>query len=115
MNGVFHHIEPQKRQDVLKNIHKYLNHPGYLAFFENNPWNIGTKIIMKRIPFDKYAQTLNVFKARKLLRIAGFKLIARTHYLFYFPKLLSSLRFLEKYLVSLPLGSQYFILTKKNS
>jgi ubiquinone/menaquinone biosynthesis C-methylase UbiE len=115
VNGVFHHIEPEKQQDALNLIYNSLNKSGYFAFFENNPWNIGTKIIMNKIPFDKDAKTISSIKAQKLLKRTGFKQIANARYLFYFPKILSLFRFLEKYLVFLPLGSQYFILTKKDT
>ena len=32
---------------------------GVLALFENNPWNPGTRLVMKRIPFDRNAQTIS--------------------------------------------------------
>lgn len=113
VNGVFHHIEPVNRLPALKKIHSCLKSNGIFSFFENNPWNPGTKIVMKRIPFDKDAQTINPLNAEKLLKLSGFKKIVSTRYLFYFPKLLSFLRFTEKYLVNLPLGAQYQIISQK--
>lgn len=113
VNGVFHHIEPHNRIEALKSIHSSLTTNGIFAFFENNPWNPGTKIIMKRIPFDADAQTINPLKADKLLKLAGFKKIISIRYLFYFPKMLSFLRFTEKILARLPLGAQYQIIAQK--
>ncbi|MDQ3021260.1 MAG: class I SAM-dependent methyltransferase [Bacteroidota bacterium] len=113
VNGVFHHIEPHNRIEALKKILASLKTNGVFSFFENNPWNVGTKIIMKRIPFDKDAQTINPLKANKLLKLAGFKKILSTRYLFYFPKMLSFLRFTEKFLVKIPFGAQYLIISQK--
>ena len=115
VNGVFHHIEPNKRLEAMNAISDFLKPKGFFSFFENNPWNIGTKIIMKRIPFDRDAQPLNSFNAKKLLKNSGFEKALSTHYLFYFPNVLSFLHFIEKFLVRLPLGAQYFILARKNN
>jgi trans-aconitate methyltransferase len=52
VNGVFHHIKPYQRREVVHMIWKALVPGGYFALFENNPWNPGTRLVMKRIPFD---------------------------------------------------------------
>ncbi|MEO8211278.1 MAG: class I SAM-dependent methyltransferase, partial [bacterium] len=106
-------IEPDNRIEALKAIYTYLKPSGVFSFFENNPWNIGTRIIMKRIPFDRDAQPINPIKADQLLKIAGFKKIASTRYLFYFPRILSFLRFTEKFMVKIPFGAQYGIILQK--
>ena len=51
-NGVFHHILPPDRPEILKNIYNATKKSGFFCFFENNPYNPGTKIVMSRIPFD---------------------------------------------------------------
>jgi trans-aconitate methyltransferase len=111
-NGVFHHIHPEKRQDALMRIQKCLKPGGYFAFWENNPWNPGTKIVMSRIPFDRDAVTISIPEAQMLLRGAGFQVL-RTDTRFYFPRILSFLRVTEGMLGRLPLGAQYMVLGKK--
>lgn len=111
-NGVFHHIEPAERGEALAWIFRALRSGGLLAFFENNPWNPGTRWVMRRIPFDRDAQTLAPPAARRLLHSAGFEIVG-TDFLFYFPRVLSNLRRFEKHLVKVPLGAQYLVLGRK--
>lgn len=113
VNGVFHHIDPNNRIAVFKMIYNLLKAGGYFSIFENNPWNIGTQIVMSRIPFDKNAKMLNHLSSRKYLKETGFVKINKSRFLFYFPKFLSFLRFLEHKLVHFPFGAQYYILAKK--
>jgi len=113
VNGVFHHIEPADRLAAAMSIRDALAPGGLLALFENNPWNPGTRMVMKRIPFDRDAQPLNVVELRRLLRAAGFEARHQGRFLFYFPKPLSPLRSIERWLVRIPLGAQYWILAAK--
>jgi len=111
-NGVFHHIKPSDRRDALDYILKSLRPGGLFAFWENNPWNPGTRFVMSRIPFDRDAITISPPEARRLLREAGFQLV-RTDHLFFFPRILSWLRPTETYLAGIPFGAQYLVLARK--
>jgi SAM-dependent methyltransferase len=113
-NGVLHHIEPPKRHEAISLIHNALTRGGILALFENNPWNPGTRLVMKRIPFDKGARALSPLETRQLLRSAAFSFYAPTRFLFYFPRVLSWLRFSERWLARVPLGAQYCVLAVKH-
>jgi len=112
-NGVFHHIEPAERPGALGAIRGALQPGGYFALFENNPWNPGTRVVMSRIPFDRDAQTLTPPDAKRLLTDNGFEAKLPVRSLFYFPRFLSGLRFLEPSLARLPLGAQYYVLAQK--
>lgn len=112
-NGVFHHIPPDQRAASVKLIYDSLKPGGLLALFENNPLNPSTKMVMSRIPFDKDAITLTPSETSRLLTNNRFNLITKPHFLFYFPKMLSFLRPLEKALVYVPLGAQYYFLAEK--
>jgi SAM-dependent methyltransferase len=113
VNGVFHHILPGDRPAVVRCIYKVLNPGAYFALFENNSWNPGTRLVMKRIPFDRDARTLTPPETRKLIRDGGFSLVMPTRFLFYFPRALAALRPLEPALARLPLGAQYYVLGVK--
>jgi SAM-dependent methyltransferase len=113
VNGVFHHIPLEQRAGALKLIYDALVPGGILALFENNPINPGTRMVMKRIPFDRDAIVLYPTETKNLLRTGGFKLIYPPRFLFYFPSLLAFLRPLEKALVRLPFGAQYYFIVKK--
>jgi trans-aconitate methyltransferase len=111
-NGVFHHIEPEDRPAALAYISQSLSPTGYFALWENNPRNPGTRLVMKRIPFDRDAKPLSAPAARRLLRAAGFEVLS-TDFLFLFPRLLAALRPLEPRLARLPAGAQYLVLCRR--
>ena len=111
-NGVFHHIPVAKRSGVLNYIFRCLRPGGVFALWENNPWNPGTRYVMSRIPFDRDASTITPSQATKLLQSEGFQIIG-TSYLFWFPRWLKALRFVEPYLSRIPLGAQYQVLSRR--
>jgi SAM-dependent methyltransferase len=111
-NGVFHHLEPGKRLSAARYVFERLLPGGLFAFFENNPWNPGTRWVMARIPFDRGTTPLSPPTARGLLRAAGFEIVSATS-LFFFPRQLSWFRPLERALGVVPLGAQYLVLARK--
>lgn len=111
-NGVFHHVQPSERPAVLAGIRRSLVDGGYFAFWENNPWNPATRLVMSRIPFDRDAKLISPPRARSLLARAGFDVL-RTDFLFFFPRLLAALRPLEIRLSRIPAGAQYLVLCRK--
>ena len=113
VNGVFHHIAPAERLSAAAMIREALTPRGLLVLFENNPWNPGTRMVMSRIAFDRNAQTLTVFEARRLLYAAGFRTCSAGRFLFYFPNALRVLRVVEPWLVRVPLGAQYWVMAAK--
>jgi SAM-dependent methyltransferase len=111
-NGVFHHIPHSSRAEALKTIRLSLARNGIFAFWENNPWNPGTQVVMSRIPFDRDAKTISPIKAGQLLKNNGFRILSKD-FCFYFPRALAFLRFLERFLTKIPLGAQYQIISEK--
>jgi SAM-dependent methyltransferase len=111
-NGVFHHIPPEGRSQAVDTILRSLRPGGFFSFWENNPWNPGTRYVMSRIPFDRDAITLSVFEARKMLRAGGFEIL-KTDFLFVFPRLMTWFRRFEALLSPFPFGAQYQILCRK--
>jgi SAM-dependent methyltransferase len=112
-NGVFHHIPLEDRGAAVGYIYRSLRPGGLFAFWENNPWNPGTRYVMAKCVFDRNAAPLTPPLAKRLLREAGFEMV-RTDFLFYFPRVLQPLRYLESFLSWLPLGGQYQILCRKS-
>jgi trans-aconitate methyltransferase len=104
-NGVFQHIIPEERLGVIVQIHQVLRPGGYFALFENNPWNPGTRLVMKRVPFDRDAQPLSAPEAKRYLQEGGFASLYSPRHLFYFPRSLVFWRFLESFLTRVPLGA----------
>jgi len=112
-NGVFHHIVPSMRAAALNEIRASLRPGGVFAMFENNPWNPGTRYVMSRCAFDCDAMPLSPPEARRIMRDAGFEVVASPRYLFVFPRVLRIFRFLESALSPLPLGAQYVVMGVK--
>jgi len=111
-NGVFHHIQVANRAKAAEYVWRTLKPGGYWAFWENNPWNPGTRYVMSRIPFDRDAETLTAPDASVLLQSSGFHIL-RIDYLFVFPKSLRVFRWMEPHLAKFPLGAQYLVLARK--
>jgi SAM-dependent methyltransferase len=111
-NGVFHHIPPAERGDAVDYVWSALRSRGLFALWENNPWNPATRLVMRRIPFDRDAITLSAPETRRLLQARGFDIL-RTDFLFVFPRQLAALRRAEPALARLPLGAQYLVLAVK--
>jgi len=109
VNGVLHHVAPARRPTVVSGIRAALRPGGFLALFENNPWNPGARMVMRRIPFDRDAIPLSPREARRLLERCALRCLSLRS-LFYFPKPLAFLRPLEPLLAGMPLGAQYWLL-----
>ncbi len=111
-SGVFHHIPPSSRLGAARRIFRILTPGGHFALWENNPWNPGTRMVMRRIPFDREAIPVPPPEARRLLAEAGFQVVG-ARYRFYFPRQLSMLRGLERFGERIPLGAQYCVLARR--
>ncbi|HXZ80390.1 MAG TPA: class I SAM-dependent methyltransferase [Terriglobales bacterium] len=111
-NGVFHHIPPEKRLEAASTVWHALHPGGLFGFWENNPLNPGTRYVMSKCAFDEDAIPLTHWEAKRLVKRAGFEILA-TDFLFFFPSSLAPLRFLEPVLSKLPLGGQYQILCRR--
>jgi SAM-dependent methyltransferase len=111
-NGVFHHIPRDEHAGAAAYVFRALRRGGWFAFWENNPWNPGTRYVMSRCAFDRDAVTVAPRTARRLLNAAGFEVL-RTDFLFLFPRSLRSLRSLEPLLAGWPIGAQYQVLCRK--
>jgi SAM-dependent methyltransferase len=111
-NGVFHHIPLSERAAAVKSVYDAVRPGGLFVFWENNPWNPGTRYVMSQIPFDRDAIMVSAPEARQLLRAGGFEVL-RTDFLFIFPRMLSWFRKMEPALSSLPLGAQYQVICRK--
>src|SRR5262249_6936636 len=111
-NGVFHHIPPTERLRAVDVVFRSLRPGGLFAFWENNPWNPGTRYVMARLEFDRDAVPIAAPEARRLLS-AGRVTVVQTDFLFVFPRVLPALRPYEPRLSGWPLGAQYQVLGEK--
>lgn len=112
-NGVFHHIPAERREAAMRRIKASLRPGGFFGLFENTPWNPGTRLVMRRLPFDRDAVVVSPGRIRALLIRCGFRILA-TRYLFSLPPLLGPLFAFDKYLRRLPTGGQYLVLARNS-
>jgi 2-polyprenyl-3-methyl-5-hydroxy-6-metoxy-1,4-benzoquinol methylase len=112
VNGVLHHVAASNQSSMLSTIAGSLHPGGVLALWENNPYNPGTRWVMKRLPFDRDAVMLKPSRTRRLVAEAGLRVLS-TQYAFFFPRMLSMLRPVESHLRSVPLGGQYLVLAER--
>lgn len=113
VNGVFHHIPAVEHPDWLRYFHRILRPKGTLVIFDNNPFSLPARWVMKRIPFDRDAVMVNPYHFSKLLTACGFS-HTRRQFHFIFPHVLRVLRPVEPLLTRLPLGAQYALLASTN-
>lgn len=109
---VFHHIEPELRVSLVKEILRVLRPGGLFLLYEHNPLNPLTRKIVRECVFDEDAILISAEKAEAILDSAGFSR-TRADFRLFFPKRFSFLAGIERYLTWFPLGAQYFVLGEK--
>lgn len=114
LNGVVHHVPPAERPDFFRALHACVAPGGVVALFDNNPWNPGTHLVMRRIPFDRDVLPVPAGRVVRHLEAAGLHLLSR-RFLFYFPAALRILRPLERRLEMLPFGAQYALYAQRRA
>jgi hypothetical protein len=88
-----------------------LSKDGYFFIFEHNPFNPLTLKIVNDCPFDKDACLVSAVASSRLLRKAGF--VSKFRFIIFFPNFIRNKELLEKFLWWLPLGGQYYTVSKK--
>ncbi len=113
ISGVFHHVKPSKRLNLISTINKILNKNGKIFITEHNPFNPITQKIVSQCEYDKDANLISQKEMINLLLKKGFTNIQSGYYLF-FPEIFKFFRPLEKFMRWMPLGGQYFIAAQKD-
>ncbi len=107
---VYHHVPPDARLELTREISRVLKPGGILAIIEHNPYNPVTRKIVSRTPVDADAILLKPAEAASWLRQAGFEPRPPQFFL-YFPEPIyrAGGKMMEGALRSLPLGGQYAV------
>ena len=108
--GVFHHIQFSEHKDYISEITRVLKPGGVFVMFELNPLNPGTQYIFKNHPMEVNAKMLMPWYTKKLLSQYG-KTTFKSYS--FFPRIVSFLRPLEKYITKIPFGGLYAVILKK--
>lgn len=111
---VLHHVEFNKRKQLLRECLRVLKPMGKLIIFEHNPYNPITRMLVKDCPFDKDAELITPRYQVKLLKHIGFYIDSKAFTLFMPRKgLFKKLQWIEKHISWLPIGGQYYTVSEK--
>jgi ubiquinone/menaquinone biosynthesis C-methylase UbiE len=112
---VMHHIEPVKRDGILRECRRVLKSDGKIIIFEHNPYNPVTMKMVNTCPFDENAVLLKAKETKALLKRAGFSGI-KLKYTIFFPRkgIFNKILGLEKYFSWTKMGGQYYCVAEKH-
>ncbi len=113
---VYHHVPPEARLALTREIHRVLRPGGVLGIIEHNPYNPVTRLIVSRTPVDADATLLKSAESFHWMSQAGFTHGALKYFLF-FPEPLykRGAHAMEESLRRIPLGGQYVVFGHKES
>ncbi len=110
---VFHHISPKEHIHHLRELRRVLKTNGIIVIYEHNPFNPLTVRAVNTCPFDENAILIRAEAMKARLKSAEFG-STEISYRVFFPKFLSSIRWMEDWLMWLPLGAQYYVRASKD-
>lgn len=111
---VFHHIAPAEYGVWLGELLRVTKPGGLLMIYEHNPLNPVTRAVVRECPFDENAILIGARALRSRLEAAGWHDV-RARFRVFFPRALAGARPLERFLVWLPLGAQYYVTGRRES
>ena len=111
---VYHHVLPQARLAITREVYRVLRPGGVFAIIEHNPKNPVTRLIVSRTPVDAGAVLLKSCETKGWMLQAGFSLDL-TRYFLFLPEALykHGAHGLEHLLGRVPLGGQYAVFGRK--
>ena len=107
LNGVVHHVLERERRTMLAWLASLCSPIGQIVVFENNPWNPGARLVMRRIPFDKGVEMVYPKTLREAFSKAGFTVI-ESGSLFFFPRSATATPRIEQLLRRTMVGAQFY-------
>jgi len=105
---VFHHIVPQNRSSVVREMVRVTRPGGIVVVFEHNPLNPFTQLAVRRCSLDADAVLLSRGETLRLLHAGGLDIVD-SRFILLTPWDFALLGILERLFNSLPLGAQYFV------
>jgi ubiquinone/menaquinone biosynthesis C-methylase UbiE len=115
MSCVLHHLEKDELGTTLEELARICSPQGRIIFFEHNPYNPFTQLVVKTTPLDNNARLVSYKKLEKSALEAGIRIESREFFL-YGTRAIDD--FINRYLPGLrhlPLGGQYALIGRKAS
>jgi len=108
---VLHHVPPEQRLRLVREMKRVSRPGGLIALFEHNPLNPLTRKAVHGCEFDRDAELLGARESAGLLAESG--MAPRRRYIEFFPRDSRLLRRIEFRLGWLPLGAQYVVFAQR--
>jgi SAM-dependent methyltransferase len=105
---VLHHVPPQDRQALMRDLGRVIRPGGLVVVFEHNPLNPFTRRIVANCEFDEEAILLRQREVSALIALAGGTAIGG-RYILVAPWRGNLIRRLERLIGRAPLGAQYYV------
>jgi ubiquinone/menaquinone biosynthesis C-methylase UbiE len=112
ISAVLHHVPPDQRAQVYRELGRVTKSGGRVYVFEHNPRNPLVRYVIARTPIDRNAILLDAREVNHGL-LATRRYHLETDYLMFMPPSLTFLRAVDRALVWLPLGAQYVVAARK--
>jgi len=109
---VYHHVAPDLRPSLTREVRRVLKPGGWFAVIEHNPYNPVTLLIVSRTQVDAGTILLRASEVRRLLRGGGFRVDAQRYFLYCPERLYRRFGGLESALKAIPLGGQYVVFAR---
>jgi SAM-dependent methyltransferase len=109
---VFHHIPLAERATAAKILRNRMNPSSRLVIWEHNPFNPFTRMLVKMCPFDGDAHLLTLNTTKTLFGKNSFRCLEHAYVNVFPPRWLrlNALAAIEKKLLELPAGAQYWVM-----
>jgi ubiquinone/menaquinone biosynthesis C-methylase UbiE len=111
---VFHHVNPDNRDELLREAARVLRPGGLMVIGEHNPYNPLTRAAVFKCKFDVDVKLLTARQTVKRLADAGLQ-PASSNYTLVFPFQGRVFRRIEHQMRRLPIGAQYLVVGRKPS
>jgi len=105
---VMHHVPPEDRPQVAREMARVAKPNGVVAVFEHNPINPLTRRAVSNCRFDADAELLSKQEAARTLEEAGLQPL-EARYIVFLPFGGQRLAAVERLLARVPLGAQHFV------
>ncbi len=113
MSCVLHHLEIDEFDTTLRELARICSLQGRIIFFEHNPYNPFTQLVVKTTPLDQNAKLVSYKKLESSAAKAGIQIIERDFFLYGTRTIDNTVDRLLPGLRKIPFGGQYALIGKK--
>ena len=110
--SLFHHVPPEDRIGVLREMTRVLKRGGWIINFEHNPLNPVTRLVVNRCPLDR---GVTLLQAGEMVDLCCRLELCDVHkrFILFFPEALRMFRRFEPHLSWLAVGGQFYVCARK--